>query len=294
MKSILDYLTPLFIGVSLSCQLVNGEDFKPNLGPDIQRIEVTCGDVTILLRQASQWTPGRIDFRGTPMTTEYSAYGTVFSFPGTGFIGTGHLENEPEVLKKLVFSLDGKPIEMLAATLSGETFRFERDSQVRAFSLKNIVELRDNRLYETATVTTDEATPQDQVYHFMHAWVPTVSRFLAGYDDTSEEVISGELTDAEETARIFYIQKPVDWVAVYEPISEQFAVSRLLEAPEGAGNSSNIWNVPPTYRKYYLKCFQKGTVPAGFNGTWKMVTAFGESNLAEWESKASKLAEQLK
>ncbi|WP_146848714.1 hypothetical protein [Brevifollis gellanilyticus] len=67
--------------------------FKPNMGPELPRITVNCGEVGMLLRQASQWTPGRLDFRGKAMTTESSAYGTVFSFPDIGFIGTGHLEN---------------------------------------------------------------------------------------------------------------------------------------------------------------------------------------------------------
>jgi hypothetical protein len=75
------------------------EPFKPKLGPDLPAITVSCGDVSLLLRQASQWTPRRIDFRGHAMTTERSAYGTVFSFPDCGFIGTAHLENEPEPLK---------------------------------------------------------------------------------------------------------------------------------------------------------------------------------------------------
>ena len=103
------------------------EPFKPNLGPGLPRITVTCGDVTLLLRQATQWTPGRIDFRGKAMTTESSAYGTVFSFPDVGFIGTAHLENEPEKLQSLGFFLDDKPVEAPAAELKGGAFRLERN-----------------------------------------------------------------------------------------------------------------------------------------------------------------------
>ena len=260
---------------------------------DPKRIEVSVGDITLLIREKSQWTPGRIDYRGNPMTTEQSAYSTVFSFPGTGFIGTAHLENEPEEITNMAFFLDEKKTEASTSELVGSSFRFERKSKIRTLSLESTVAIRDNRLYETAIVSADEATPQDQIYHFMHAWVPTMSRFLAGYDAEPDKTISGELTDDEETIRKFYIQKPVDWVAVYEPDSEQFAVSRILEKPENAGNNSMIWNVPPTYRKYYLKCFQKGTVPAGFHGTWKMVTGFGESEIADWEANASKLAAEL-
>ena len=42
--------------------------FKPNLGPDLPTITVTCGDVSLVLRQASQWTPARIDYKGKALS----------------------------------------------------------------------------------------------------------------------------------------------------------------------------------------------------------------------------------
>lgn len=262
------------------------EPFKPNLGPDLPAITVTCGEVTLLLRQASQWTPGRIDFRGQAMTTERSAYGTVFSFPDCGFIGTGHLENESEPLKSVAFFIDGKPVEIPAAEMKGDSFRFERKSRIRAFDLTCVIEIKNNRVYETTTVHTGEAVPLKLVYHFMHAWTPSVSAFLTADD-------AGPLRDDTEVAKKFYINKRVDWMAVYEPKSSQFGVSRLLEAPDQGGHIAMIWNVPGTYRKFYLKCFNNETVPAGFTGTWRMVTAFGSSTPEAWESSARELAQDL-
>ncbi len=274
--------------------VVSADEFRPNLGPDLEQVTVRRGDLTLMLRRKSQWTPGRIDFRGVPMTTEKSAYGTVFSFPGVGFIGTNHLENEPEDLKALVFEIDGKAVAEPGAKLVGKTFRFIRKSRVRGFGLKCEIELRDNRLTETTTVAATEATPLKLVYHFMHAWTPTVSAWLAGSDDAPGESLGGPLLDSGEVTRKFYIERRVDWMAVYEPNSGQFAVSRLLEAPEQGGHVSKIWNVPGTYRKYYLTCFSNETVPAGFTGTWRMVTAFGKSDPGKWEAAASKLATELK
>jgi hypothetical protein len=262
------------------------EPFKPNLGPDLPTITVTCGDLTLLLRQASQWTPGRIDFHGHAMTTERSAYGTVFSFPDCGFIGTGHLENEPEPLKSLAFFIDDKPVETPTAQMKGGSFRFERKSRIRAFDLTCVIEIKNNRVYETTTLHTDEAVPLKLVYHFMHAWTPSVSAFLTADD-------AGPLRDDAEVVRKFYINKRVDWMAVYEPKSGQFGVSRLLEAPDQGGHIAMIWNVPGTYRKFYLKCFNNETVPAGFTGTWRMVTAFGSSTADTWENAARKLAQDL-
>jgi hypothetical protein len=288
----------LFLAFALSAaplsRLPAAEPFRPNLGPDLPRITVTFGEVTLLLRQQSQWTPGRIDFGGVPMTTEKSAYGTVFNFPEVGFIGTQHLENEPEVLTSLRFELDGKTIAAPGETLTGGHFLFHRESRIRNFTLHCTVEIRDNRLYETTTVSNAEAVPLKLVYHFMHAWTPTVSAYLAGKDSEPDVRIAGPLTDGAEVARLFYIKQPVDWMAVYEPGSRQFAVSRLLESPAAAKPVSMIWNVPGTYRKYYLKNFDNDTVPAGFNGTWRMVTAFGESEVGEWEAAAKEVAGVLK
>lgn len=289
---------PLFsllaLGLALTVLSSAKEPFKPNLGPGLPRITVTCGDVTLLLRQATQWTPGRIDFQGKAMTTESSAYGTVFSFPDVGFIGTAHLENEPENLQSLDFFLDDKRVEAPAAELKGGTFRLERKSRIRAFDLTNVTEIKDHRLYETTTVHTAEAVPLKLVYHFMHAWRPTVSAFLAGSDAAPDKSISGPLSDDAEVARKFYINQRVDWMAVYEPQSGQFAVSRLLQVPEQGEQTATIWNVPGTYRKFYLKCFSSATVPAGFTGTWRMVTAFGSATPETWEKAARALAAELR
>lgn len=268
--------------------------FKPNLGPDLPSLTVTCGELRLLLRQASQWTPGRIDFRGHAMTTERSAYGTVFSFPDCGFIGTAHLENEPEPLESLAFILDGQTLVAPTAELKGNSFRFERASRIRGVKLSCITELKNGRLEETTTVHASQETPLKLVYHFMHAWKPTVSAYCAGQDATPDNLLSGALDDGAETARKFVINQKVDWMAVYEPESRQFAVSRLLSAPEQGGHISMIWNVPGSYRKYYLKCFEKASLPAGFQGTWRMVTGFGASGPENWRQAARTLANQLR
>lgn len=282
--------------LALPSLVAGTEPLRPGAAtlPERDRVTIRCGDIALLLRRKSQWTPGRIDFRGAPMTTERSAYGTVFSFPGVGFIGTGHLENEREPIESLSFVLDGRQVENPGETLEGGRFRFERVSRVRAFRVHGIVRIENDRLLESVTVSTDEAVPLKLVYHFMHAWRPTVNAYLAGRDDAPEPVARGSLEDGEEVTRKFSINERVDWIAVYEPDSGQFAVSRLLEAPERGGHVSMIWNVPGTYRKYYLKCFQNETVPAGFSGTWRMVTGFGVADPNGWEDAARALAVKLR
>ncbi len=273
--------------------MIRAQGFKPNLGPDLESVTVRCGEVTLMLRQQSQWTPGRIDFRSTPMTTEKSAYGTVLMFPEIGFIGTGHLENEPENLQRLVFMLDGEEVAVPEEELSGESFRLIRESRIRDFRLKCEFEINDNRLIETTTLATDEAVPLKLLYHFMHAWKPAMSDLIAGVDVAPDTIITQQLLDDEEVARKMYLNQRVDWMAIYDQDSNQFAVSRLLQAPEIGDHEAKVWNVPGTYRKFYLMCFNNETVPAGFDGTWRMVTAFGAADAESWQAQARKLAAEL-
>ncbi|MEM7011540.1 MAG: hypothetical protein AAF585_08670 [Verrucomicrobiota bacterium] len=273
---------------------IRADEFKPNLGPDFKTITVHCGEVTMLLRQKSQWTPGRIDFRSTPMTTEQSAYGTVLMFPEIGFIGTGHLENEPEDLKRLTFTLDGKEIAKPEAELSGKSFRFVRESRIRDFRLKCEFEIKGNRLIETTTLAADKDVPMKLLYHFMHAWKPEMSDLIAGFDADPDNLLTQQLLNDEAVVRKMYLNQRVDWMAIYDPDSSQFAVSRLLEAPELGGHEAKVWNVPGTYRKFYLMCFSNETVPAGFEGTWRMVTAFGAADKETWRDQAKKRATELR
>ncbi|MEM6279206.1 MAG: hypothetical protein AAF733_06990 [Verrucomicrobiota bacterium] len=282
--------------VSFLFSLVTGslpaEEFRPNLGPDLPAITVSVGEVTLLLRRESQWTPGRIDFRGTPLSTERSAYGTVFNFPGVGFVGTGHLENEPENLQSLRFFFNGSALESPQESLEGTSFRLERSSLIREIGLENTIRLENGKLYETAKVRSPYETPLKLVYHFMHAWVPSVSGYVAGVDATGEE-FSEKLTDDDSAHRQFHLRRPIDWIAVYEPGSRKFAVSRLLAAPPELKTTSKLWNVVGTYRKYYLESALNETLPAGFHGTWSMVTAFGEGEPETWQEEARKLAIEL-
>ncbi len=287
MKSLLSLVSAI---VAMSAAQSQARPYVPNLGPDLPTITLQSGEVTVMMRQATQWTPGRIDFRGTPMTTESSAYGTVFMYPEIGFIGTGHFENEPEELQSLTFYQDGNEIEATSSELSGKTLSVVRESKIRDFRFTNRIELRDNRLFETVTVKAEKDTPLKLVYHFMHAWTPTVSEYLAGIDGdqpTGEPLPNG-------VEKKFHINKAVDWSAVFEPTSKQFAVSRLLECPDGVKTTSKIWNVPGTYKKYYLQSFYNETVPAGFEGTWKMVTTFGTSEPEKWKIRAEAFAEKLR
>ncbi len=89
------------------------------------------------------------------------------------------------------------------------------------------------------------------------------------------------------------MRKKVDWVAVREP--KERAICGLAPPRGSRKRAKRLDDLERArhYRKFYLKCFDNDTVPAGFTGTWKMVTGFGTAGAGEWEPAARALAEEL-
>src|SRR6266436_4675213 len=81
----------LIIGVVMLGVSAGGEDGHDTKAIGPAALRVSCGDVLIRIDGPLKWTMNRIEYKGTPLAIENSAYGTVFLFPGIGFIGSGHL-----------------------------------------------------------------------------------------------------------------------------------------------------------------------------------------------------------
>jgi hypothetical protein len=261
-----------------------------------ENLSVKCGDLAVNFEGPKRrWTIENIRFRDVLVAPENGASGTVFNFPDIGFIGTAHHENETEPVDDLGFFLDGKKVEKVPAELSGESFRLQRKSHVKNFTLEGEVELRDNRIWETATFRLPadvDPVPLKLVYHFMHPWHVDSTHYMAARD--GEVVHSGELDRSEETNRKFYVNEEVDWIAIYNANTKTYLVSYLLEKPDVSTAIAAIWNVNGAYRKFYLRCFTNDTVPSGFEGTYRMVTGFGVAEQSEWEEAARSTAGKLK
>ena len=260
-----------------------------------EHISVKCGDLAINFEGPTRrWTIENIKFRDVLVAPGRGASGTVFNFPDIGFIGTAHHENETEPVDDLKFFIDDKPLNEVPAELSGDTFRLERQSHVKNFSLEGQVEIRDNRLWETASFQLPadaEPVPLKLVYHFMHPWHVDSTHYMAGRD--GEIIVKGELGGDEEQNRKFFVNQEVDWIAIYNQNTKTYLVSYLLEKPDVGTSVATIWNVHGAYRKFYLRCFTNDTVPAGFDGTYKMVTGFGVAEADEWKAAATALANTL-
>jgi hypothetical protein len=303
----------LTTAVSASAQ--DGNETKA-LGPPA--LKISCGDVLVRIDGPMKWTMNRIEYKGTPLAVENSAYETVFQFPGIGFIGSGHLldrkDGAEDVLSLEMYVDDnrlswpadkcfsskqlqpyleeGRSLPQPVELVKGTEFKQHKVSRILDVHLDCLIKLRDNRLYEETTFSTQKPLPLDVVYNFMHAWIETATAFLSGKDGGEE--IAGELNDSKEETNVQYINKDMDWVAVYDQPSGKGIVSRLLAKPPLGGAVMFIKNCPKSYRKFYLMSFAKETAPAGFSGTYKMVTGFFQASPDTWRDAARKIAAELK
>lgn len=280
-------------------------------------LKVTCGDVLIRIDGPAKWTINRVEYKGVPLWIENSSCGTVFGFPGIGWIGTGHLadinDGSEKVLKfdiwidgkkkswpadrtfssgELELCLNGKPLPSPVEELKGKEFSLHKYSRIRNFYLDCIIELKDNKLYEETSISTKPQMPIELVYNFTHAWISTATAYMSGKDGSDE--INGDLKDDNDPVNTQYINREMDWMSIYDGPSRKGVVSRLVAKPESGGAVMFIRNCPGIYRKFALMSFVKQTVPANFNGKYKMVTCFFEAEKDSWQQTARDLSQNLK
>jgi hypothetical protein len=254
-------------------------------------VTAACGGVTVRIDGPKMWTLSRIEFRGTRLGIEDSAYGTVLNFPEVGFVGSAHRDGGVEQAQEVEFFLDGRRLDAPGNTLTGRSFRVSKRSSIRDVALQTDVALGNDRIEERVVVRTEHAVPMRFGYHFMHAWTPSATAYAAGR--AGEPEVAGELRDDAEFNRQFYVNREMDWIAVYDGPSGKGAVSRLLERAPLGGAMMKLWNVPGVYRKFYLQSFTNQELPAGFSGTYVMRTGFFETGADEWRAAARELARAL-
>jgi len=261
-----------------------------SIGP--ASVKVKSGDVLIRIDGPKMWTISRIEYKDTLLGVEDSAYGTVFKFTDIGFLGTGHFLDRPdgkENVKQLDFYADGKKLDNPPEQLNVKSFRLHKTSTILDCNLDSSVILHDNIICEIANINTTKKVSLDVTYNFMHAWIPCASNVLA-YSRTGQEL--NEKFDNE--GRKEFLLKDLQWAAVYDANSCKGAVSYLLAVPKQGGGDLLIVNAPNVYRKYYVMSFVNQPLEPGFNGIYKMVTAFFEAPEEKWTNEARRVAEKLR
>lgn len=272
-----------------------------------ETLKVTAGDVVTRVEAAKMWTISGLEFRGTVMSTEDSAYGTVVTYPGHNqHLGTAHFleipgkpgEIEKENVIDLKFFVDDKPVadgiakDSPKAEVAGKTFRMERKSTIRSFQLESSVRIQDNIVIETAHLKSPEAVELQQSYPLMYAWTPEAEMFVFG-DDTGITK-RGSFLGPDGKKSDEGLEKAARWMSVYEPRSNKGAVCYLLQHPKDATGWFQYTDAPKIYRKLRIMSFVNTTVPAGFDGTFQSIVGFFESDAANWEQAAQKRVNELK
>ncbi len=255
-----------------------------------REILANVDDLEIRFESRSFWSLYRIDYRGTRLGLDRwgSHYGSVANFPGVGFIGTGHTENEDEQIVDLKLFVDGKPVKEPESNVTCEEIRLVKESRIRDFVLNSEIRIHDNRIVEEVRLTADKATPVNLVYHFMHPWTATATEYAAELLDGTriEGVFDGD--------RKQKIDQATRWSAIYDGPSGKGAVTYVLDAPENDDWRTRYWDVPDRYRKHYLVTFLGRTVPEGQEFRYRIVTVPFEAEAGDWKMEAARVAESCK
>ena len=259
--------------------------------PRPDRVVATVGDVRLSIDGKKLWTIGHIEYRGITLGVEGSAYGTVVNIAKVGFIGSAHREVEPEAVTALRFFLDDRTLQATQINVRGQSFKVARQSRIRSFQLNSLLELRDDRLFQSVRMRATTDTDTKVIYPFMYAWTPAASDYLWGADDGTRK--AGKFLDGKSKPTQLS-QHNMDWLAVYDQKRGVGAVSRLLARPTAGKTSLFIVDAPKVYRKFYVMCFPDETVPAKFDGTYRMASGFFRAGATDWKVVASKMADSLK
>lgn len=253
-----------------------------------KEILVSCDNLQVRFESRSFWTLYRIDWNGVRLGIDNfgAHYGSVAKFPGVGFIGSGHTENEKEKIEKLELWIDGKLINGVPSNeYRCREVRLIKSSALRDLRLHTVIFVHDNRIDESVTMSAVKDTKLDLIYHFMHPWSLEVKEYLAR--KSSGEVVSGTFSGDNR----FHVNAPLAWSAVYAPGLNAGAVMLIREVPGDVKTFSKFWDVPTRYRKHYLQAFEHDTVKAGISYRFTATVIPFSAESGTWKTTAEKLAE---
>ncbi|OGV39131.1 MAG: hypothetical protein A2020_13645 [Lentisphaerae bacterium GWF2_45_14] len=255
-----------------------------------QSFYVSGGDLKVRFDARKFYTMNRIEYKGKLLGVDNtgSHYGTVFSFSGVGFIGTGHIENEKENLKSLDAWSNGKKIALENLKNNEEIkstdFKLVRKSEIKGIEISNTIEIKDNVIYEEVELSPKEDIKIAFVYNFMHPWTTEMDRFAAETSDGKREegIFVGDGK--------FRVNKDFNWAAFYSAPLKMGTVLRRIENSSPGKSIIMLWDKPPSYRKFYFKSSPNETLKKGAVYKLCLKTGFFECQPEEWLSAVEKTA----
>lgn len=265
-----------------------------------RKTTITVGDVRTRIDGPKMWTLSGIDYQGRIMSSEESAYGTVFTIRDVGHLGTAHFldvlgkpgEIEKEKVMSLKYFLDDKPVTAFSQImdLEGKSFRMERTSKIRGFDLNSSVDLRDDILIESVQMRVTEPVDLVKAHLTMYAWTPEATVYLLG-NDAGIQKRGTFLQDGNTVAEVV---KEVNWSAVFDPSTGKGAVYVVVERPPDDPSQLIVVDSPGLYRKIAGYDLVDKVVPVGWEGTYVSVVGFFSATADDWEAKAEQRVADLK
>ncbi len=252
-----------------------------------REIVADVGDLEVRFESRSFWTLYRIDYQKTRLCLDRwgSHYGSVANFPGVGFIGSGHTENENEQILEVKLFVDGQPVEKPAASVRCREIRLVKRSRIRSLLLTSEITVRDNRVVEDVRLTAEEPTAVSLIYHFMHPWTQTATQYYA-------ELVDGQRVEGDfQGDGSQKVDKATHWSAIYDAPTAKGAVTCVLDVPPDDDWRTRYWDTPDRYRKHYLATFLGKTVPAHKELHYRVVTAPFAASPEKWKQEAVRVAE---
>jgi hypothetical protein len=265
-----------------------------------QQVVVTVGEVRTRIDGPKLWTLSGIEFQGTVMATEDSAYGSVLTIRNVGLLGTAHFLDVPgkpgqvekEQVNHLQIVVDGKRVAEFSPmmTLAGQSFRLERTSRIREMELETTISIQGGVLSETASFRATGPIDLRVAYPWMYALAPEAKAYVFGDQDGIRK--RGTFLTEGKTAT--QVVSDMNWVAVFDPVSGKGSVCCLLEHPPKVETSFLLVDAPGIYRKVAAYSLVDTVVPEGFRGTYRSAVGFFNAGEGDWEERAVRRAAEIR
>ena len=251
-------------------------------------IKAKVGDLGIRFESRSFWTLYRVDYKGVRLGIDIygSHYGHVANFPKTGFIGSGHTENEDEQVDSIQLFIDGKAVTKPQSNYNCDSIKIAKRSLIRNLQLDSEITIKDNKIIEDVKIQALKPEKLNYIYFFMHPWHTSFSDFAVL--DAGKEM-TGKFTDSKK----FMVDKPVKNIALFNRKLNKGIVTCITDVPDDIKWRNRYWDVPKRYRKHYFKAFIGAKVKPGKVYHFRAVTTPFEANADNW-IEAAKAAMKVK
>lgn len=252
--------------------------------PDI--IQINSGELKIELAKRVFWNLNGVWLNGRMVCQKNQGFcGTVISFKGLGWVGTGHLENKiGETELKFEFEVDGKPCRP-KTVINCHSFKMKKSALLHQIRLVYVLQVKNNRIYESAVLKVEKDSEVGTIYHFMHPWEPIFAEYLLR--DIENKDNHGVFS--EKNLRKFVDGFKPCWASFYSQENKLGFVS-LVKDTSKVPNTDKwlIWNRGRDRKLYYV-AMQNASLKAGQEFSAEMTTAFYTASPEQWKNTAAEL-----